>query len=293
MEIEGRNSSIGGADKFRYQGKERDEETEGTGSVGYDYFEARMYDATIGRFLMNDRYAEYYPAMSSYTGMGNNPIFYTDPTGDTLNTSNMTEEQRDRMVNEAHSQGYVVNIDANGNVTFKASSTTVNQLGGWLANVDKLSKSDVMYNLVSGKGPDGVAQTTTTDGHSISMYIGNGSGSSFEGTFLHETEHGAQFDSGLIGFQKRNGSWKPWAQLNDLTDEVAAFNAVAQAGYSLGPSYSARKWLSKSLLEKIADLRASGYKGEARALGPIPHRSGQRKVIRTNRYFYVSPKRGN
>ena len=69
------------ADKYKYQGKERDQET------GYDYFEARLYDSALGRFHQVDAYSEKYPTMNGYTGMGNNPLFYVDPTGDTLDLS--------------------------------------------------------------------------------------------------------------------------------------------------------------------------------------------------------------
>ncbi|MBN8705176.1 MAG: DUF4329 domain-containing protein [Bacteroidetes bacterium] len=61
--------------KFKYQNKERDVES------GYDYFEARMYDSQLGRFLQVDPHEFRYPNISSYAGMNNNPIRYDDQTG--------------------------------------------------------------------------------------------------------------------------------------------------------------------------------------------------------------------
>lgn len=75
MEIEGRSSTVGGADKFRFQGKERDGET------GYDYFEARLYDSSIGRFMQVDPMAEKFTSWNPYLAMGNNPMRLVDLDG--------------------------------------------------------------------------------------------------------------------------------------------------------------------------------------------------------------------
>ena len=65
----------GGSDyRYAYQGKfaEKDDET------GLLSFEARMYDARIGRWLTVDPAGQFH---SPYLGMGNNPILYTDSDG--------------------------------------------------------------------------------------------------------------------------------------------------------------------------------------------------------------------
>jgi RHS repeat-associated protein len=83
MEVVGRGLEVGTGHKFKYQGKERDAETIGTGigNVGYDYFEARLYDSAIGRFMQVDPLAEKFKAMNPYMGMFNNPIDIVDPSG--------------------------------------------------------------------------------------------------------------------------------------------------------------------------------------------------------------------
>ncbi len=55
--------------------KERDKET------GYDYFGARYYDPTLGRFLSVDPHAYRYPSLTPYNYVGNNPLNFIDPTG--------------------------------------------------------------------------------------------------------------------------------------------------------------------------------------------------------------------
>lgn len=73
MAIPGRNYVNGKADRYGYQGQyaEKDES-------GYNHFEARDYDARIGRWLIPDPAGQYY---SPYLGMGNNPVSGVDPDG--------------------------------------------------------------------------------------------------------------------------------------------------------------------------------------------------------------------
>ncbi len=64
--------------RYRFNGMERNDD------LGLDLAFYRSYDPTIGRWMQIDPMAEKYPGMSPYNGMGNNPIFYGDPMGDTL-----------------------------------------------------------------------------------------------------------------------------------------------------------------------------------------------------------------
>ncbi|NGX85381.1 RHS repeat-associated core domain-containing protein [Aequorivita sp. KMM 9714] len=61
-----------GAYRYAYQGQEKDAET------GMEAFEARLWDARIGRWLTVDPAGEFF---SPYLGMGNNPISTVDPDG--------------------------------------------------------------------------------------------------------------------------------------------------------------------------------------------------------------------
>ncbi len=70
-----------GAEKEKYQfnGKERDGETE------WDYFGARYYDGEVGRWLSNDPKPN--QLMSLYAAFANNPVLFVDPQGDTVRVS--------------------------------------------------------------------------------------------------------------------------------------------------------------------------------------------------------------
>ena len=69
---------IGGVNMYQYNGIELNDD------FGLDWNMAfyRSYDASIGRWGQVDPLAEKYIGMSPYTGMGNNPITYSDVNGD-------------------------------------------------------------------------------------------------------------------------------------------------------------------------------------------------------------------
>ena len=68
---------------YKYNGKELDTKK---GLNWYDYG-ARHYDATLGRFMTQDRFAEKYSALSPYQYGANNPISNIDVNGDSIKVS--------------------------------------------------------------------------------------------------------------------------------------------------------------------------------------------------------------
>ena len=73
--------------RYKYNGKELQEETE-----WYDYG-ARHYDAQLGRFVTQDRFAEKYVDFSPYQYAANNPILFVDVNGDSINVAEQYRAQ--------------------------------------------------------------------------------------------------------------------------------------------------------------------------------------------------------
>ena len=65
---------------YKYSSKELDEEN----GINWYYFGARYYNPEVGRFLQIDRYDYKYPSLNPYHYVFNNPIRFTDFTGDTV-----------------------------------------------------------------------------------------------------------------------------------------------------------------------------------------------------------------
>ena len=74
----GNDFSVVDKNKLKFQGKERENESE------WDDFGARMYSAELGRWNQTDQAAGDYYSFSPYVGMGNNPILFLDPDGKRL-----------------------------------------------------------------------------------------------------------------------------------------------------------------------------------------------------------------
>ena len=79
-------ASTGNTQPYKYNGKELDAKK---GLNWYDYG-ARHYDAALGRFTTNDRFAEKYHSMSPYQYGANNPVKHIDVNGDSIVVLNYT-----------------------------------------------------------------------------------------------------------------------------------------------------------------------------------------------------------
>ena len=76
-------------ERFRFTGKERDEET------GYGYFGARYMDhELLTSFISVDRYADKYPFISPYAYCVWNPVRLTDPSGDSVYLKGTVEARK-------------------------------------------------------------------------------------------------------------------------------------------------------------------------------------------------------
>ena len=71
--------------RFKYNGKE--EQT--AGNLGLLDYGARMYDANIGRWFVQDPLSEKYYAHSPYNYCVNNPVMFVDPDGKKIKIGNL------------------------------------------------------------------------------------------------------------------------------------------------------------------------------------------------------------
>ena len=80
-------ASTGNTQPYKYNGKELDAKK---GLNWYDYG-ARHYDAVLGRFTTNDRFAEKYYSMSPYQYGANSPVGNIDVNGDSIRVYTETQ----------------------------------------------------------------------------------------------------------------------------------------------------------------------------------------------------------
>ncbi len=86
-------SSFGNAtaQKYKFQGEELEEEL-GKNTYAYQW---RDYDPAIGRFNKIDRFAEKYQLMTPYHFSANNPVFFREIAGDSINVADLYKKDKD------------------------------------------------------------------------------------------------------------------------------------------------------------------------------------------------------
>ena len=142
-------------ERFRFTGKERDEET------GYGYFGARYMDHELtAMWLSVDPMADKYPSISPYAYCAWNPIKLVDPDGREIDVSNLSEAIQKRLVNCLNKiTGLSLYIDdgklnykkdENGNAIFTNGSKTAR--GDLIEAIDKKNNDGSNYKIPVGPG---------------------------------------------------------------------------------------------------------------------------------------------
>lgn len=105
------------AQDFKYNGKELQDEL----GLGWLDYGARMYQPDLGRFFVQDRFAEKYMVFSPYQYAANNPIKYIDVNGDSLqlNGSESARQNFTDLVNKGLGGKGKISIDKSGNASLE------------------------------------------------------------------------------------------------------------------------------------------------------------------------------
>ncbi|WP_353166601.1 RHS repeat-associated core domain-containing protein [Empedobacter brevis] len=237
--------------KYRYNGKELQEEL----NLNLYDFEARNYMPDLGRTTTQDPMAEMYYSTSSYAFFDNNPVFWTDPTGMTIEPGSQKEWDRqtarverardklqskiDRTTAKADRKGWSAEklTGKLGNLNERVSS-----LNNTISTFGALEESSQVYALNSRSSDNNVSYDTST-GNVMINYSGTA-------LFVHETTHAGQFESGDLAFSTTTGL----ALAQDISDEISAYKAQ----YAFDPSSTGGKnfnTINSSWVQSIKDPR--------------------------------------
>ncbi len=276
------NQTSGFAQQFT--GQERDEES------NLDYFGARYFGSTLGRFASPDApFLDQDPidpqSWSLYAYARSNPLMFVDPSGQTID----------------YADGYSKDLFDKYE---QRLSKDPDKYKKELATIDQLKASKINYRIdatPTNYAKESTEGTTGPDGQgNIVIGVRNRGGATGErsdifGRLAHELEHGRQFDSGETAYVNNNpegNDWHPHPAIYEITDEVNAFLSQLNVSYPVNDK-------DNSLLKS---LRGRSPEGIQRALSKGPYKKIARRypnisyrpagmapgtVVRTPRFFGV------
>jgi RHS repeat-associated protein len=166
--------------KETFTGKEQDTES------NLHYFGARYYDAGAGRFLSTDAFSEKYLGLNPFHYAANNPLYFTDVNGDSV-------EWHDEDLKKRHDELYEKS---------KKYREAYDKLAGSKVWFHIMTKSQAQKKGLKVKSTsDG--QVGTTDG--LSLILAVSLVGSQKGNLAHEVKHGEQFEDGDLYFNDADG----------------------------------------------------------------------------------------
>ena len=148
------------ANKFKYQGEELEEEL-GKNTYAYQW---RDYDPAIARFNKIDRFANKYDNLTPYHFSANNPIYYKEVRGDSINVAQQYQQQFTQILNGVFGNNA-------GSFSFNGSDNLV--FNGSVKDLTKAQKK-----VFKGGFSDLLTESTTTNVAFAPVYTATEGGNS-------------------------------------------------------------------------------------------------------------------
>jgi RHS repeat-associated protein len=204
--ISSKAASFGGAEnKLKYNGKELQskEFSDGSGLEEYDYG-ARHYNAQIGRFMVQDRFADSYHSFNPYQYTANNPVNYIDENGDYITIDKKIGNATITFLYE-DGKAYTTSRDADDNIVKGAEWKGTDEfVKGIVEDLNKIaafeSGKELICDLVDSKERitiNEMANTHTYNPYTNGVYFdpketSDADGVSFKNSYItlgHELAH--------------------------------------------------------------------------------------------------------
>jgi len=236
--------------EHRYTGKERDTES------GNDYFGARYYASSMGRFLSPDWSAKVMPVpyaklgdpqtLNLYAYVGNNPLRFTDSTGHYLDKCKSGDKACEKGVDEFEKQRQKdlksKNIKVRNAAAAWGDRGEDNHVGVVFKTQAQVDKDSGM-KLAEGQHVPGMVSAGATGDHTpnIQAEFAEGyGGSDLAQTIAHEGSHIEDNMNFLNSYNPATGKYNPFLNFTHFDTEAQAYSTGSlvkpYSEFSEGPS---------------------------------------------------------
>ena len=147
--MEGIGTIAGTSNKYRYNGKELNEDL----GLNWSDYGARWYDPAVGRFLSIDPLAQKYTSWSPYNYVADNPIIFIDPDG--MDIVLGIKQQRGESLKEYNTrrEAYLGKVQSLTNDVLKFSGDNIviaSLSGGETSALGRCTGTELVRNLING-----------------------------------------------------------------------------------------------------------------------------------------------
>jgi RHS repeat-associated protein len=235
-------------------------------ATGLYYYNARYYDATIGRFISPDTIVPY-PAdpqsFNRYSYCRNNPLKYTDPSGNVVTIGGVDVRDIEAALKSGdYSKIMSLGSQIMGDPNTAAGNNQLLSAYGWMKSVaprlaSYVENCDPVVNLVEGNINDAGLYTGKTDGGNL--YIASWAGDYFSDKGI----------AAILGHELFHAAIRIGTQCRDdfAANEIFAFSMGFEIANNLGcltelePLFGLHLWagMNPSLDPSVLNAMLPGY----------------------------------
>lgn len=244
--------------KYKYNGKELQDDNVGMFALNlYDYG-ARNYDAAIGRWMNIDPLAEKYTNISPYVYVANNPLRFIDPNGMEIINGETARRERLQKLNDGYQNRIKEKYNGNLELSKKdfASKEDYKEYKSDLRNAERTAenlKESIAIEAKIQTSIDDFAKTDPTNfklANNLTFKDGNGIEHNLDVTVKSGNEYENGGAATRTGYEKKSdGTYKSITSITTTMDYSVVKPVSYVLAHEMGHAYNISQNPNQSMLD--------------------------------------------